>query len=124
MLDERIIVTGYLDSEQRLAALAAANLFALPATGEGLSMAVLEAMTTGLPVLISPGCNLPEVGTYGAGTIVEPQVEPLARALQSILTDEQQLAQMGVRARQLILERFTWARVAEQLEEVYQKALL
>jgi glycosyltransferase involved in cell wall biosynthesis len=124
MLDERIIVTGYLDSEQRLAALAAADIFALPATGEGLSMAVLEALATGLPVMISPGCNLPEVETYGAGAIADPQVEPLAQTLQSMLTDEKQLLEMGVRARQLVLERFTWAQVAEQLEAVYQKALL
>lgn len=120
MLDERIIVTGYLDSEARRAALAAADLFALPATGEGLSMAVLEAMATGLPVLISPGCNLPEVATYTAGSIVEPQVEPLKQALQSMFGDEKRLSEMGTQARQLVLERFTWARVAEQLEDVYR----
>jgi glycosyltransferase involved in cell wall biosynthesis len=123
-VDERSILTGYLDNEERLGALAAANLFALPATGEGLSMALLEAMSAALPVIISPGCNLPEVESYGAGRIVEPQVEPLATALRHLLTDAKQRAYMGQQARQLVLERFTWARVAEQLEKVYHRALL
>ena len=80
--DDRTIMTGYLDGQERLAALAAADIFCLPATGEGLSMAALEALAAGLPAILSPGCNLPEVAQYGAGLIVEPQVEPLAAALR------------------------------------------
>jgi glycosyltransferase involved in cell wall biosynthesis len=124
MMDERMIVTGYLNSEERLAALASADMFALAATGEGLSIALLEAMVAALPVIISPGCHLPEVEIYGAGIIVEPQVDALVQALKSMLTDDQQLSEMGRRARQLVLERFTWSRVVEQLEAVYQKTLL
>jgi glycosyltransferase involved in cell wall biosynthesis len=124
LLDHRILVTGYLDTSERLAALHAADVFALPATGEGLSMAALEAMAAGLPVIISPGCNLPEVEQAGAGTIVEPQVEPLAGALRHLLSNSEQRIKMGKRARQLTLERFTWEYVAERLEEVYRQALL
>lgn len=124
MLDERIIVTGYLDNDERLEAMAAADVFALPATGEGLSMAVLEAMAAELPVIISPGCNLPEVKTYGAGRIVEPQVEPLAEALHDMLANEEQRSDMGQQARQLVLEHFSWSKVAGQLEDVYQQMLL
>ncbi|MFN8452444.1 MAG: glycosyltransferase [Anaerolineae bacterium] len=80
--DERIVITGYLGAAERLEALAAADVFCLPATGEGLSMAALEALAAGLPVILSPGCNLPEAAEAGAGLIVEPQVEPLAAALR------------------------------------------
>ena len=46
--DERIKLLGYLSGEDRLAALAAADGFVLPAVGEGLSMALLEALAAGL----------------------------------------------------------------------------
>ncbi len=117
--DPRIVLTGYLDPQERLAALSAADLFALPATGEGLSMAALEAMAAGLPVILSPGCNLPEVEPAGAGLEVAPAVEPLAEALGRLLSSTELRLQMGAAARALVEERFTWPRVAEQMEHVY-----
>ncbi|HVU10984.1 MAG TPA: glycosyltransferase [Phototrophicaceae bacterium] len=124
LLDERMIVTGYLEGEDRLGALAAADLFCLPATGEGLSMAALEALAAGLPAILSPGCNLPEVAQYGAGVIVEPQVEPLAQALDDLLNDVVRREAMRLAARRLVHDRFTWESVAEQLEQVYQSAIM
>ncbi len=120
LLDERITLTGYLAGEDRLAALAAADVFCLPATGEGLSMAALEGLAAGLPAILSPGCNLPEAADAGAGLIVEPQVEPLAAALHDLLTDPARRAAMGTAARALVRERFTWAAAAEQMEAVYR----
>ncbi len=122
MLDERIVVTGYLDGQDRLAAFAAADMLALPATGEGLPMVVLEAMAAGLPVIVSPGCNLPEVPAHHAGLEVEPSVEPLAAALRDLLMDSAKRKAMGQAARRLVQTRFTWDRVAEQLEGAYMRA--
>ncbi|MEP6987195.1 MAG: glycosyltransferase family 4 protein, partial [Chloroflexota bacterium] len=120
MLDERIIVTGYLGGADRLAAFAAADVLALPAVGEGLPMVVLEAMAAGLPVIISPGCNLPEVTQYKAGLEVEAAVAPLTEALRSLLTDADRRDIMSQSARQLVNERFTWDSIAAQLETLYQ----
>lgn len=117
LLDERIVITGYLGGADRLAAYAAADAFALPATGEGLSLAALEAMGAGLPVILSPGCNLPEAAAAGAGVIVAPEVEPLADALRRVLTDP---GDMGANGRRLVAERFTWDAVAAQLDMVYR----
>jgi glycosyltransferase involved in cell wall biosynthesis len=121
MLDECISLTGYLDGQDRLAAFAAADMLALPAAGEGLPMVVLEAMAAGLPVIISPGCHLPEVAAHNAGLEVEPSVEPLAAALHDLLTDADKRMAMGQAARRLVQTRFTWDRVAEQLEAVYMR---
>lgn len=117
--DPRIVLTGYLEGADRLAALAAADLLALPAIGEGLPMAALEALAAGIPVILSPGCHLPEVAQAGAGLVIEPQLEPLAVALQGLLNDPARRARMGAAARKLACERFAWDRVAAQLEAVY-----
>lgn len=122
--EDRVIFTGHLDGETRLAALAAADIFALPATGEGLSMATLESLAAGLPVLISPGCNLPEVATHHAGMIAEAQPAPLAEALRVLLTNPDLRAEMGENGRALIRDRFTWDFVAGRLEETYNHVRL
>lgn len=118
LANENVILTGYLDGEERLGALAAASIFALPATGEGLSMAVLEALAAGLPVLLSHGCNLPEAETYGAGRVIAPTVENLTMTMQAMFDAD--LAEMGKNARRLIHERFTWEQVVTQLDRVYR----
>ncbi len=120
LLDDRMIITGYLGGADRLAAFAAADVLALPAVGEGLPMVVLEAMAAGLPVLVSPGCNLPEVAQYHAGLEVEAAVEPLSVALQTLLSDATRRTVMSQAARALVNNRFTWDAVAAQLEKLYQ----
>lgn len=123
LLNERMVYTGYLDGTERLAALAAADVLALPAVGEGLPMIVLEAMAAGLPVIVSPGCNLPEVAEAGAGLEVEAAVEPLVMALRQLLSAEAERQSMAIKARHLVQERFTWDAVAEQTETLYQQLI-
>ncbi len=121
--DSRIVCTGYLGSGERLEALAASDVFALPARGEGLSVAVLEALAAGLPAVISPGCNMPEVETAGAGFVADATADAVAVKLRELLVDADLRARMGVAARQLVAERYTWERVGNQLELVYQQVL-
>ena len=117
--DQRIVFTGFLDAAARLEALAAADVFALPAIGEGQSIAVLEALAAGLPVLLSPGCYLDEAAAAGAGIVVEATVEDFAGGLRALLLDGELRAGMGVKARRLARARYSWAGVAGELEGVY-----
>ncbi len=120
--DPRIAFTGYLDGEERLGALAAGDVFALPAIGEGQPMAALEAMAAGMPVVLSTGCNLDEAETAGAGYVVETSAVAVAEKLSLLLGDAALRRQTGQRARQLVMERYSWDGVAEQLEGVYTRS--
>ncbi len=121
--DPRIVFTGYLAGDARLGALAACNVFALPATGEGQPIAALEAMAAGLPVLLSPGCHLDEVDGAGAGFVVDAAVAAFAEKLRLLLTDQAMRHEVGERARRLAEERYAWDGIAERLENVYQSLL-
>jgi glycosyltransferase involved in cell wall biosynthesis len=121
-LSERMVMTGYLGPSERLDALAAADVFALPATGEGLSLALLEALASALPVVVAPGAGLPDITAAGAGIEVAPEPAALAGAVGGLLADAAQRARMGSAARQLVAERYTWPAVVAQLETVYGQA--
>ena len=86
-------------------------------------MAVLEALATGIPAVISPGCNMPEVETAGAGFVADATVDAVAVKLRRLLVDADLRERMGVAARQLVAERYTWDIVATQLESVYENLL-
>jgi glycosyltransferase involved in cell wall biosynthesis len=118
---QQVIFTGLLKGEERRAALATSDVFILPAVGEGLSMAVLEAMVAGLPVIITPGCNLPDVKPRGAGLLVEREVGPLAGALHTLLGDRAKRQQMGEAGQAWVKEQFTWPAIAEQTERLYDR---
>ena len=120
---ERVILTGFISGEERLQAMSAADLFVLPAVGEGLSMAVLEALAAGLPVILSPGCNLPETEARGAGLIVPPEEIPLAEALTRLVNDPHRRETMSQRAQTWARETFSWPRIAAQMMEIYESVM-
>ena len=118
---ERVRFTGLLTGADKLVALAAADVFALPAAGEGFSMAALEALACGLPVVLTPGCHFPEVAEAGAGLVVEREIGALSEALGALLSDRERRALMGRAARALVAERYTWERVVTQMTELYHR---
>jgi glycosyltransferase involved in cell wall biosynthesis len=118
---DRVVFTGMLGGADRLAAFRTADLFALPAIGEGLSMAALEAMAAHLPLILTPGCNLPDLEQRGAGLLVERAVEPLAAALRTLLADSGRRREMGRRGGAWVEEAFTWPAIAAQTEALYSR---
>ena len=83
-------------------------------------MAVLEAWSYRLPVLMTGHCNLPEGFATNAAIRIGTDVESIAAALsgllQSTIHDLQSLGQNG---RNLVESRFSWPMVAAEMQEVY-----
>lgn len=97
-----------------------ASSFALTSFSEGVPMAVLEAWSYGLPVLMSSACNLPLGVTAGAAIEVATTVESIAKGLSEILSmDDKQRKLMGENGRCLIKEKYSWKSVASQFLAVY-----
>ena len=120
---QQVTFTGMLAGDERLAALSAADMFALPAVGEGFSMAVLEALACGLPVILTPGCHFPEAAQAGAGVVVERAVAPLTGALRALLSDVDRREEMSRAARALVERCYTWPQVVAQLDDAYLAAI-
>lgn len=123
-MEERVTFTGMLQGELKLALLRESEMLVVPSYGENFGIAVIEAMACSLPVLISNKINIcHEVKAADAGMVVECDVTQITDAMHTVLDDPVRAAEMGHRGRRLVEERYSWPRVAEKLEGIYQSLL-
>ncbi len=109
------------DQARRLALLQLAEVFLLPSLVEGLSLALLEAMASGTACVATDAGADGEVLEGGAGIVISTQgVTTQLRTLLPVLRDQPVLtAELGRRARQRALARYTLERNIDQLEQLY-----
>ena len=104
-----------------MALISRSDIYTLPSYSEGFSMSLLENLAAGNPVLITPGCNFPEVVQAGAGICVEPQSSPLEEALGHLLDKSTQDRQeMGARGKALVKKSYSWDIQARKMITVYR----
>ena len=113
------------DQAMRLALLQLAEVFLLPSLVEGLSLALLEAMASGTACVATDAGADGEVLEGGAGIVISTQgVTTQLRTLLPVLRDQPVLtAELGRRARQRALERYTLSQNIDQLERLYAELI-
>jgi glycosyltransferase involved in cell wall biosynthesis len=103
---------------------ASAKLFVLPSYSENFGITVLEAMQHGVPVVTTPEVGAAKIVLESkAGLVVPGDPESLAGAIRH-LTERVPLARaMGEAGRRHVDEHYSWACIAEQMEELYASLL-
>jgi glycosyltransferase involved in cell wall biosynthesis len=87
-------------------------------------MSVLEAMSVGLPVIVSSDCGLAQVvERTRSGLVTDPQIPALASAVESILADPALARAMGERGRATVRTEFTMRTVGDRLVSAYTAVL-
>jgi glycosyltransferase involved in cell wall biosynthesis len=122
-LQQRVRFPGWLGPERLRAELGRATLFALPSYAEGMPMALLEAMSWGLPVIATPVGGVPQVVTDGVnGLLVAPgDIDGLAAALARLLSEPALRGSLGAAARRTIATRFSLETALDRLGELYRR---
>lgn len=118
-----VTFTGMLTGSMKHAALSATSAYVAPSYSEGFSMSVLEGMASALPCVITTGCNFPEAAIAKVAHVVEISSDAIANALIDCLSNPEQAKAMGDRAREFIFEKYTWDKIASQLQQVYSNIL-
>lgn len=105
--------------------LAASDLFILPSLWEGLSMALLEAMATGLPIVASEVSGTTQAMVPGeTGLLVPPgDASKLAGAIAELLSDRGRAQTMGAAAKRSVEAKFGARKQADEHLALYQQLL-
>lgn len=124
-LEGRVRILGWTPHAEVLELLAGADAFIFPTQFEGMPNALLEAMAAGLPVISTPIGSIPDAITDGDSGILCPvgNVESMARAVRSVLSDRALASRIGGRAREVVAERYGVDRVSSVYASALEAAL-
>ncbi len=114
-----LLYLGYVSESELPMIYSAARGFVYPSLYEGFGLPVLEAMASGLPVLISNRSSLPEVA-MGAALIVDAEdVQKMTEKIAVLLEDDPWREKASKRSLQ-VAERFSWEITTQKTVEVYR----
>ena len=115
---ERIILTGFVADEDKPGLYSLANVFVYPSLYEGFGFPPLEAISCGVPVIVSHASALPEVVGTSALLIDPYRPEEILQALrQLLLSKELQGVLRNIGPVQA--SRFSWPRTAQEVRDCF-----
>jgi glycosyltransferase involved in cell wall biosynthesis len=125
-LHDRVHITGQVTQEELVKWYSSAEVAVVPSLYEGFGFPAAEAMACELPVVATTAGALPEViGANNETGVLVPSRKPeaLAEAIESLLADPARRCKIGRKARERVLDVFTWKNSVEKLEEVYREVI-
>jgi len=123
-LAARVHWIGFVTGEPKWRLLQGGDLFVLPSHSENFGIVVVEALACGLPVIVSTEVALAEeVRRHRLGRVALLRPQSVADALDQLLTNPAERADIVRRARSVVAESFTWDAAARALAGRYQEAI-
>lgn len=122
-LEDRVMLPGYVRGAQKAALLRDGTIFVLASeAGEGMPVAMLEAMAAGMPVIVSKVGGIPHIVREPDHGLLLDMVSPetISRALDELLSNPQLCQQTGERNRRYAWERFEAGQVTAEVEGMYK----
>lgn len=120
-ISEHVFFTGFKENAVDL--MAGMDIFVLPSLTEGTPMAMLEAMSIGLPVIASSVGEIPRIINCGEnGLLISPgNTRDLVQAIMRIHNDQTLAKQLSENAKRDIKLRFSTEKWARKIEQTYSE---
>ena len=119
-IDARVHLLGFRDDIPDI--LAAGDIFAMPSLSEGLPLALVEAMSVGLPVVVTRVGGVPEVVTDDVEALLVPasDARALSSALRTLISDAALRKRLGSAGRTRAIRDYAIATMADRYEHLYR----
>jgi glycosyltransferase involved in cell wall biosynthesis len=114
---------GAVDAETTGALFAASRTLVQCSDSESFGMSVAEALTAGLPVVVTDRSPWSEVGTLGFGYSVAHEPSAVATAVLQILEHQAEACAMGARGKVWARDTFGWDAIGRSMRDAYEHAL-
>ena len=119
-IEDRVKFLGFIPTSKLKTLLSGAAAYIQPSLWEGFGISVMEAMATGVPVLVSNVSSLPEV-VGKAGLLFDPySVDQIEQAIRTIVADKK-LREKYSKAGIMQAQKFSWDKMAEIVLKVFEK---
>ncbi|MDO9085561.1 MAG: glycosyltransferase [Anaerolineaceae bacterium] len=127
-LENRIRIIGSISEDQMQALLNAGDIFFLPSQNEGISAAIYEAMSTGIPVVASDVGGQVELVTVDCGILlpvipVEQQPEAYAHVLKGLIWDGNLRMKLKHASRKRIMNGFTLQQSGDRFIQILHEVV-
>ncbi len=122
-VEDRVEFMSALPHEQAMAELARCHLHVMPSRHDAFGVAHIEAMAAGVPTIAGEGTGARDIVAAGEGALLVPagNVNALAGAIDTLLSEPGELRRLGEAARQTAFEHFSWKRCGRQTADVYRE---
>lgn len=122
--EERVVFAGWVDGAEKAAAIRKAALVASVSCQESLGLSLLESLAHGIPVLVGEDVSLADdIREAGAGWVISTDGYGLRDGLRCALSDPAERSRRGRAGGAFWAERFSEARIGEQLRNLYDAVL-
>ena len=120
--DDAIIRLGFVSGDDLVRLYNTATVCVMPSLYEGFGLPVLEAMSSGCPVIATKEGSLPEIGGENVYYVDAREEESIAEGIRKVFNDTPLRQALSLRGRKAA-ENFTWKKTARETARVY-KALV
>jgi len=124
-IEDHVKFLGYVPDEKLPLLYSASDIFMLPAIYENFPFAILEAQSTGVPVISTKVGGIPEFLVNNKnGYLIDPgDPKQLTQKVLALLQNPDHAKEMGTQGRKLIEEKFDWRLITQQVIDLYHKLL-
>lgn len=124
-ISDRVLFTGFVPVQELRKWYVNAGFFVFPSVADAFPLSILEAMSSGLPVIASriPGLDEIVVDNYNGFTVSPGNVEAFESRIEVLSEDTSLQRKMGDNARRMMERKFSWQKTANQTAKVYEEAI-